>query len=157
MNLLGGTVMKVRQAAEKWEVTRYQAEKICKHMGLDPRNIPESAVPVYVPDGRYKTDPHRHYVFVLDVIINTHMALEGIDGNIIETCVVKLREAGLIVLKHGKETGSADYRDYMISPDRELFYNWKNCKMKEKINVLVPIVSAVTDGVSAAVQAAASA
>ena len=142
--------MNLKQAAVRWDVTEYQARKICKHLGISPSNIPEDVVPVYLPDGRYKANPHRFYIFVLDVIINTHMELEGIDTDIIETCVEQLRNAGLIVLKRGKDTSSVDYHDYIISPNIELFYNWKNAKMRGKIDMIKPILSAVAEGVTAA-------
>lgn len=119
-------------------------------MHLNPKDIPENTIPVYIPDGRYKKDPHRFYVFVLDVIINSHLELEGIDPDITATCVEQLKEAGLIVLKYGRAVGSVDYRDYMISANRAEFYNWKDAKMKSKIEMITPVVSAAFEGVTAA-------
>ena len=142
--------MNKKQAATIWELTGYQVSKICKHMNLDPKNIPENTVPVYIPDRRYKKDPHRFYVFVLDVIINSHLKLESVDLDIIATCVEQLRTAGLIVPKHGRDESSLDYHDYMISINRTEFYNWQNAKMKNKIEMITPIVSAIAEGVSAA-------
>ena len=143
--------MNKKQAAERWEVSEYQVGKICKHMGINPKSIPEDTIPVYIPDKRYKADPHRFYIFVLDVIINTHFQLEGIDNDIVETCVEHLKQAELIVLKHGRSNGSLDYHDYIISPNRELFFNWKNAKMKFKLEMINPIVSAIAEGVVAGV------
>ena len=39
-------------------------------MGLNSRNIPEDIEPVYLRDKRYKKNPFRFYIFVLDVIID---------------------------------------------------------------------------------------
>ena len=142
--------MNKKQAATRWELSEYEVGKICKHMHLDPKNIPENTIPVYIPDGRYKKDPHRFYVFVLDVIINSHLELEGIDPDITATCIEHLKEAGLIVLKHGRSVGSIDYHDYMVSALRTEFYSWKDAKMKSKIELITPIVSAVSEGVTAA-------
>ena len=141
--------MNKKQAAKKWEVSEYQVKKICKHMGIPTRSIPEDTIPIYIPDGRLKADPHRFYLFVIDVIINTHLELESIDKDIVETCVENLRKAGLIVLKRGKEDSSVDYHDYMISTERELFYNWKSAKTKNKIEMITPLLSAVTKGITA--------
>lgn len=112
--------MNRKQASIRWEVSEYEVSKICKHMNIDSKNIPEDTIPVYIPDKRYTKDPHRFYVFVLDVIINSHLEIEGIDPDILATCVEQLRETGLIVLKHGRAVGSVDYRDYMISANRAL-------------------------------------
>jgi len=101
--------MNKKQAAERWEVSVYYVGKICKYLGISSRDIPEDTIPVYIPDKRYKADPHRYYIFVLDVIINTHLDLVNVDQDIIETCVVQLKNAGLIVLKHGKAEESVDY------------------------------------------------
>lgn len=83
------------------------------------------------------------------MIINSHLELEGIDPDITATCVEQLKEAGLIDLKYGRAVGSVDYRDYMISANRAEFYNWQSAKMKNKIELITPIVSAVTEGVAA--------
>lgn len=141
--------MDKKKAAEYWEVTDGYVKKICKHMNIDPSNIPEDTVPVYVPDYRYTKDPHRFYIFVLDVIINSHLELEGFDLDIIKTCVLYLKQADLIVLKHGRNPDSVDYHDYMVSPNRELFYNWKNAKMRKKIDMITPVISAIAEGVTA--------
>ena len=142
--------MNVKRAASLWEVSESMVRKICKQMQLDPKNIPEDTSPIYIPDKRYTKDPHRFYVFVLDVIINSHLELEGIDPDIIATCVKQLRNAGLIVLKHGRAVGSVDYHDYMVSANRADFYNWKVAKMKSKIDMITPVVSAVSEGVTTA-------
>lgn len=142
--------MNVKRAASLWEVSESMVRKICKQMQLDPKNIPEDTIPVYIPDKRYTKDPHRFYVFVLDVIINSHLELEGIDPDIIATCVEQLRDAGLIVLKHGRTAGSVDYHDFMVSANRTEFYNWKDAKIKSKIEMITPVVSAAFEGVTAA-------
>ena len=142
--------MNRKQASIDWEVSPRQVDKICKYMEIPSNNIPDDTIPVYLPDMRYKSDPHRFYIFVLDVIINTHLELVTVDKNTRETCVEQLKRAGLIVLKHGKNKSSVDYHDYMISPDRDLFYGWKNAKMKAKLEMIRPVMSAVAEGVTAA-------
>lgn len=142
--------MNKKQAAKKWEISEYQVGKICKYMNLDSKHIPEDTIPIYIPDRRYKKDPHRFYIFILDVIINTHLELERIDADIIATCVEQLNAAGLIVLKHGRPKDSIDYHDYMVSANRTEFYNWQSTKTKNKIELITPAISAVTEGVIAA-------
>lgn len=146
--------MRLKQAANKWEVPLSVARNICKDMSVDPQNIPESLKPVYHRDKRYTKNPHRYYVFLLDVISNTHLELEGIDNDILETCVEQLRNEGLIVLKRGKPIDSFDYHDFIISPQREIFYNWQNYGIKKKIELLTPIVQAFTDSATALAVAA---
>ena len=140
--------MKVKEARDCWEVSIYQVRKICKYMGLDPKNIPKDTEPVYIRDKRYRKNPFRFYIFVLDVIINTHLRLVDIDEDIIETCVEQLRDLGLIILKRGRKKKSVDYRDYIISPNKELFYNWSDYNVKRKLELLAPIVSAGGEGVT---------
>lgn len=142
--------MNIKQAATRWEVSDYEVKKICRHLGISTRDIPDDTIPVYLPDKRYKRDPHRFYVFVLDVIINSHLELEGIDYDITATCVNQLRNAGLIVLKYGRAADSVDYHDYMISANRAEFYSWKDAKMKNKIEMITPIISSIAEGITAA-------
>ena len=78
------------------------------------------------------------------------MELEGIDADIIVTCLEQLKAAGLIVLKHGRSKDSIDYHDYMVSASRTEFYNWQSAKTKNKIELITPIISSVTEGVIAA-------
>lgn len=55
--------MNKKEAAHRWEVSEYEIRKICKYLNVDSKNIPEDTIPIYIPDGRYKKDPHRFYVF----------------------------------------------------------------------------------------------
>ena len=98
----------------------------------------------HVPDKRYTKDAHRFYIFILDVVANTHLELEPFDA--IETYVERLRDTGLIVLKKGRASDSLDYHDYIITEDRELFYNWMNCKMKQKIEMIGSLVPDLSIG-----------
>ena len=72
-------------------------------MGLNPKNIPQNTESVYIRDKRYQKNPFRFYIFVLGVNINTHLRLVDIDEDIIETCVERLRDLGLIMLKRGRK------------------------------------------------------
>ena len=129
------------QASREWEISENDVTKICEGMGIDANNIPDGTVPVYQPDPDNETDPHRYYIYLLEVISNTHMELKGIDKRILETCVAQLKEKKLIVLKTGAEPDSLDYRDYVISPERALFYEWYNYLMKDKVTLIDRIIS----------------
>ena len=126
--------MNVKQAAERWEIKESYAKKICANMQVDPENIPEDLVPVYVPD-KNEADPHILYLALLNVIMNTHLELEGIDPQAMETCLAELRKENLIVAKNGRPANSSDYHDYILSPDRERFYNWYGTKTKNNTQI----------------------
>ena len=129
------------QAARAWEMTEGEAARICGEMGLDPDNIPEDTVPVYVPDEFCRTDPHRYYVCLLEVIANTHMEIRGVDRKILETCVAQLKEKKLIVLRIGADPDSLDYHDYLLSPERGLYDEWYASLMKGSMSFLDKILS----------------
>lgn len=133
--------MDIRQASHKWEITEKEVRMICNEMGIDAKNIPDDTVPVYIPDSYYADNPHRYYVYLLDVISNTHMELKGIDQVILETCVKELKEHNLIILKNGADPDSLDYHDYMISAERVLYNEWWNANIKDGISFLDKIIS----------------
>ena len=134
--------MNIQQAAARWEVPEKTARKICDHMQVDPDDIPEDLRPVYVDD-RYKDDPHRIYLVLLDVIINTHLELEGMDPVLVGTCLKQLREEGLIVVKNGRDPESNDYHDYILTPDKEKYYSWHESRTKDSLNILKRIVALI--------------
>ncbi len=129
------------QAARAWEVTEGEAARICVEMGLDPDNIPDDTVPVYVPDELCRTDPHRYYIYVLEAVSNTHVEIKGVDRKILETCVAQLKEKKLIVLKIGADPDSLNYRDYLLSPDRALYDEWYASLMKGSMSLIDKILS----------------
>ena len=129
------------QASRAWEISEDEVIKVCKEMGIDSDNIPDGTVPVYVPDELYKGDPHRFYIYLLEVISNTHMEIKGIDKSILETCVAQLKEKKLIVLKCGAKPDSLDYRDYLLSPERTLYNEWCDSLVKESVSLLDKIIS----------------
>ena len=129
------------QASRAWEVSEKDVETICKEMGIDADSIPDDTVPVYVPDRMYEADPHRYYIYLLDVISNTHMEIKGIDQNILETCVAQLKEKKLIIPKRGAAPDSLDYHDYLISPERALYNEWYNYLMKDGMSLIDKILS----------------
>lgn len=129
------------QAAQAWEMSETDVTKICEGMGIDDGNIPDDTVPVYMPDPLYATDPHRYYIYLLEVIANTHLEIKGVDENILKTCVAQLKEKKLIVLKCGAEPDSLDYHDYLLSAERSLFYEWYNFLMKDKVTLIDRIIS----------------
>ena len=128
--------MNKKEAAQLWNVPEKSVKKICRHMNIDVKNIPEDLVPVYVPEMHIRKDPHRYYIYVLEVINYPHLVLEGVDTDIIESCVTQLCQTGLIVPKKGKSPASADYHDYVITADRERFYEWYSSKAKQSLNIL---------------------
>ena len=128
--------MNKKEAAKAWHVNEKDVERICGYMQVDINNIPENLQPVYVPRREVKMDPHRFYIYVLEAIDNPCLRLEGADSDIIRSCVTQLRGIGLIVPKKGTDPDSSDYRDYILSADRELFYQWTNSKARENLNAL---------------------
>ena len=53
--------------------------------------------------------------------MNTHRELGETDPVLMETCLEQLRKENLIVAKNGRDQESVDYRDYVISGDRQGF------------------------------------
>ncbi len=133
--------MNTTQAARAWELSEKEVRTICKEMGLDADNIPDDTVPVYVPDPLYESNPHRYYLYLLDVIANTHMEIQGIDKNNLETCVAQLKEKKLIVLKTGADPDSLDYHDYLMSAERAIYNDWYNSIIKDSMNLIEKIIS----------------
>ncbi len=109
-------------------------------MHLDAENIPEDTVPVYLPDRFHYTDPHRYYIYLLDAISNTHVEIQGIDKNTLETCVAQLKEKKLIVLKQGADPDSLDYHDYLMSAERATYNEWYGSLMKESMSAIDRII-----------------
>lgn len=133
--------MNTAQASRAWEISEKEVRLICKEMGLDADNIPEETVPVYVPDRLYESNPHRYYLYLLDVISNTHMEIKGIDKTILETCVAQLKEKKLIVLKTGADLDSLDYHDYLMSAERDIYNDWYNSLIKDSVSLIEKIIS----------------
>ena len=133
--------MNITQASRAWEVSEEEVFKICKEMGIRAENIPDETVPVYLPDPYYETNPHRFYIYLLDVITNSHMEIKGVDNNILETCVAQLKEKKLIVLKKGADPDSLDYRDYVMSAERDLYNEWYSSLIKPGMSLIDKIVS----------------
>ena len=133
--------MNTAQASRAWEITEDEVKSICKEMGIEADNIPDDTVPVYVPDRIYESNPHRYYIYLLDVISNTHMEIKGIDPTILETCVAQLKEKKLIVLKKGADPDSLDYHDYLISAEVANYNEWYNSLVKDSMSFLEKIIS----------------
>lgn len=136
-----GERMNREQASRAWEIPEKEVKKICKEMGIDDDNIPDGTVPVYVPDRFYDTDPHRYYIYLMEVIANTHMEIKGIDQNILETCIAQLKGKKLITLKRGAAPDSLDYHDYLLSAETGLYNEWYGHIMKASISLLDRIIS----------------
>ena len=128
--------MNKREAAAAWRVSIKDVKRICKHMQIDVNAIPEDTQPVYVPDKRVASDPHRFYTYALTVINNPILHLEGVDELILASCVTQLSKMGLIVPKKGADPESSDYRDYVMSADRSAFYDWSGKRAQEEIGML---------------------
>ena len=135
--------MDVKAAAERWEVSEKTAKEICEYMQVDIENIPEDLVPVWTPQ-KYGDDPHRFYLAILDVVMNTHLELEGIDPAAMAACLIQLQEQKLIVPKNGRPSDSGDYRDYILSPYRDRFYSWHDCRTKGSVSILKTLLSLIS-------------
>ena len=133
--------MNVAQASRAWEITEKEVRMICKEMGIETDNISDDTVPVYVPDRYYEDNPHRYYIYLMDVISNTHMEIRGIDKAILETCVAQLKEKKLIILKAGADRDSLDYRDYLVSAERDIYNEWYNSLIKNSMTLIDKILS----------------
>ena len=133
--------MNVTQASRAWEVSETEVRKICREMGLDAEDIPEDTVPVYLPDPLYESNPHRHYLYLLDVIANTHLEIRGIDATILESCVAQLKAKKLIALKTGASPDSLDYHDYVISAETALYNEWYSSLIKDSMSFIEKIIS----------------
>ena len=129
------------EAARKWEMSKDDVDMVCEGMGIDAENIPDDTVPVYVPNPMYDTDPHRYYIYLLDVIGNAHMEIKGIDKTVLETCVAQLKERKLVILKRGADPESLDYHDYLLSMERAPYYEWYNYLVKDSASVIDKIIS----------------
>ena len=114
---------------------------MCEAMGIDANNIPDDTVPTYVPNEFYEGDPHRYYLYLLDVISNTHMEIRGIDRDILETCVAQLKEKKLIVLKTGANPDSLDYHDYLMSAELDTYNEWYKSLVKNRLTLIEKIIS----------------
>lgn len=132
--------MNLYQAAKRWAITEETAEKICAQMKLDPENIPEDLRPVYTSD-EYMDDPHRVYMVLLEVIMNTHVDIGGIDPDVLKTCLEQLRKENLIVAKNGKDPESDDYHDYILSTDKNKLFAWYESRLKDNLNLFRRILS----------------
>ena len=133
--------MNTAQASRAWEMPEKDVQIICREMGIDANNIPDETVPVYVPDRFYESNPHRYYIYLLDVISNTHMEIKGIDKQNLETCVAQLKEKKLIVLKAGADPESLDYHDYMMSAEIAPYNEWYDALIKDSMSFLEKIIS----------------
>ena len=128
------------QASRAWEISELEVQSICDNMGIDAENIPDGTIPIYQPNRLYDVDPHRYYIYLLDVIANTHMEIRGIDRSILETCVAQLKEKKLIVLKRGADADSLDYHDYVLSAERALYYEWYSLLVKDHMSLIDKII-----------------
>jgi len=133
--------MNAAQASRVWEVSEKEVRAICEEMGIEADNIPEDTVPVYLPDRFYEDNPHRYYIYLMDVISNTHMEIRGIDEAVLETCVAQLKEKKLIVLKAGADPESLNYRDYLVSAERDIYNEWYNSMIKTSMSLVDKILS----------------
>ena len=125
--------MNREQASRAWEMSEKDVSIICEEMGIDDENIPEDTVPVYVPERINIDDPHRYYIYLLDAISNQHVEIQGIDKDILETCVCELKGKRLIILKRGADPDSLDYHDYVTSAERAAFNDWYGSIIKDSM------------------------
>ena len=75
--------------------------------------------------------------------IEAYKGMEGIDDVTMETCLAELRREKLIVAKNGRPADSGDYHDYILSPDRENFYRWYDCRTRSSMGFMKKILSSL--------------
>ena len=106
-------------------------------------NIPQDAIPLYVPDKRFYKKCSKNYCYVLDAICYGFLLDNRVDGiNISEqeckTIVGVLKEKGKIILKNGYPKDSLNYRDYIQGIE-----DWGIITAKQKTEVVIEILKAI--------------
>lgn len=150
-------MLTAKQISVNYQIKVRKVYKIAKEMkiskGKDGQyHFPDDFRPIYIPDGRsyksLKQTNHKPYVYIMDVIVKMWLAKDyylGIDEQIRQTVVKKLKSARLIELKEGALETSLDYRDYIVSFSDD---DWFNNSAKERENFIINALEVVSKGVS---------
>lgn len=110
-------------------------------------NIPDDAVPYYVPNKNHYTPAARPYCYVLDAIAQKMQICQelcGISPNDCRTIVRVLRDSGLLQLREGREKDSLNYLDYMQDINADDWLEKRaSQKSKQVLNAISSILNAL--------------
>ena len=147
-----------KQFQTKYNLTKREVDGICDYYGIKKNKgqfqIPNDAVPVYIPDKRYVDKEFCLYLFVADAIRKKLILVPELfysTDDEVKTVVRVMRDKGLLVRIEGRPEESLEYQDYILGPE---FADWKrnateNFKLVKEI--LGIAVESSSKGVTSAV------
>lgn len=147
-----------KQFQTKYNLTKREVDGICDYYGIKKNKgqfqIPDDAVPVYIPDKRYVDKEFCLYLFVADAIRKKLILVPELfysTDDEVRTVVRVMRDKGLLVRIEGRPEDSLEYQDYILGPE---FAEWKrnateNFKLVKEI--LGIAVESSSKGVASAV------
>ena len=147
-----------KQFQTKYNLTKREVDGICDYYGIKKNKgqfqIPDDAVPVYIPDKRYVDKEFCLYLFVADAIRKKLILVPELfysTDDEVRTVVRVMRDKGLLVRIEGRPEDSLEYQDYILGPE---FADWKrsatdNFKLVKEI--LGVAVESSSKGVTSAV------
>lgn len=147
-----------KQFQTKYNLTKREVDGICDYYGIKKNKgqfqIPDDAVPVYIPDKRYVDKEFCLYLFVADAIRKKLILVPELfysTDDEVRTVVRVMRDKGLLVRIEGRPEESLEYQDYILGPE---FAEWKrnateNFKLVKEI--LGIAVESSSKGVTSAV------
>ena len=147
-----------KQFQTKYNLTKREVDGICDYYGIKKNKgqfqIPNDAVPVYIPDKRYVDKEFCLYLFVADAIRKKLILVPELfysTDDEVQTVVRVMRDKGLLVRIEGRPEDSLEYQDYILGPE---FADWKrsatdNFKLVKEI--LGIAVESSSKGVTSAV------
>ena len=147
-----------KQFQTKYNLTKREVDGICDYYGIKKNKgqfqIPNDAVPVYIPDKRYVDKEFCLYLFVADAIRKKLILVPELfysTDDEVKTVVRVMRDKRLIERLEGKPEESLEYQDYILGPE---FADWKrnatgNLKVIKEL--LGTVVESSSKGAAAAV------
>lgn len=147
-----------KQFQTKYNLTKREVDGICDYYGIKKNKgqfqIPNDAVPVYIPDKRYVDKEFCLYLFVADAIRKKLILVPELfysTDDEVRTVVRVMRDKGLLVRIEGRPEDSLEYQDYILGTE---FADWKrnateNFKLVKEI--LGIAVESSSKGVTSAV------
>ena len=147
-----------KQFQTKYNLMKREVDGICEYYGIKKNKgqfqIPDDAVPVYIPDKRYVDKEFCLYLFVADAIRKKLILVPELfysTDDEVRTVVRVMRDKGLLVRIEGRPEDSLEYQDYILGPE---FADWKrsatdNFKLVKEI--LGVAVESSSKGVTSAV------
>ena len=147
-----------KQFQTKYNLTKREVDGICDYYGIKKNKgqfqIPNDAVPVYIPDKRYVDKEFCLYLFVADAIRKKLILVPELfysTDDEVKTDVRVMRDKRLIERLEGKPEESLEYQDYILGPE---FADWKrNATGNFKVikELLGTVVESSSKGAAAAV------